>query len=141
MNRKRKLITYGSLMAVAAAIVLAVVCFELGNRENGIAPAMQYLSDGFFTVFVLYAGCGILMFIQEAGNFYGIQFILYTLRRLFSFRNDRQEDRKNYFVYCQEKKERQEAEGKSPLKAAMLLVGLACLVLSVSFAALFYRLS
>ena len=28
------------------------------------------LSDGFFTVSVLFIGCSILMFIQDAGNFY-----------------------------------------------------------------------
>lgn len=141
MNWKRNLITYAVLAAVAAAVVLAVAGFELSSRESGTVSAMGYLSDGFFTVSVLYIGCSILVFIQEAGNFYGIQFLFYTLVRLFSFRKDRMDEKKNYFVYCQEKKERQAAEGKSVLKSAMFLTGLVCLVLSLCFTALFYRLS
>ncbi|MGN1027931.1 MAG: DUF3899 domain-containing protein [Faecousia sp.] len=140
MNWKRNLITYAALIVVAAAVVLAVTGFELSSRENGTVSAMGYLSDGFFTVSVLYIGCSILVFIQEAGNFYGIQFLFYTMVRLFSFRKDRVDEKKNYFVYCQEKKERQAAEGKSPVKSAMLLTGLGCLVLSLCFTALFYRL-
>ena len=59
--------------------------------------------------------------------------------RLMNASNGR-EERKTYYIYCQEKKERQAAEGKSPIKSAMLLVGLICLLLSAVFAALFYRL-
>lgn len=141
MNRKKILITYGVLLAVAAAVILAMACFEVSSRGSGAALTMQYLSDGFFTVSVLYIGCGVLVLIQEAGNFYGIQFLFYTLVRLFSLRKDRLDDKKTYFAYCQEKRERQAAEGKSPVKSAMLLVGLGCLALSVLFAALFYKLS
>lgn len=139
MNRKRKLITYGILLVLAAAIVLVVFSFELGSRGTGRAAAMQYLSDGCFTVSVLYIGCSVLMFIQDAGNFYGIQFLFHTLIRRFS--PGKEQEKKTYFAYCQEKKERQAVEGKSPVKSAMLLVGLVCLVLSVSFVTLFYRLS
>ena len=38
-----------------------------------------------------------------------------------------------------EKKEQRAAEGKSPVKSAMLLTGLACLALSLLFTVLFYR--
>ena len=72
---KRNLMTYGVLLAVAAAIVLVVVSFELGTRETGTAIILQALSDGFFTVSVLFIGCSVLMLIQEAGNFYGIQYL------------------------------------------------------------------
>lgn len=140
MKLKRKLITYGVLLAVAAAIVLVVVSFELGTREHGAAVIMQSLSDGFFTVSVLFVGCSILMLIQEAGNFYGIQYLFYTMVRLFSFRKDSLDDKKTYYVYCQEKKERQAVEGKSPVKSAMFLTGLACLALSMFFLVQFYNI-
>ena len=140
MNWKRKLIPYAVLLALAAAIVLAVVCFELSSQEGGTALTMKCVSDGCFTVSVLYIGCSVLVFIQEAGNFYGIQFLFYTLVHMFSLRTDREDDKKTYYVYCQEKKERHAAEGRSPVKSAMLLVGLGCLALSVSFTALFYTL-
>ncbi|MGM9605320.1 MAG: DUF3899 domain-containing protein [Faecousia sp.] len=137
MNWKKSLITYAVLVALAAAIVLGVACFERSGSET--VPALRYLSDGFFTVSVLYIGCRVLVLIQEAGNFYGIQFAFYTLVRLFSFRKERTDEKKSYFLFCQEKKERRAAEGRSPLKSAMLLVGLACLALSVCFTVLFYR--
>ena len=136
---KRKFITYGVLLAIAAAIVLMVVGFEVSTREPGTALILQSLSDGFFTVSVLFIGCSILLFIQDAGNFYGIQYLFYTMVRLFSFRKDSLEDKKTYYVYCQEKKERQAVEGKSPVKSAMFLLGLASLALSVFFVMRFYQ--
>lgn len=139
MNWRKKLITYGILLALAAAIVLVVFGFELGGRESGMAAAMRYLSDGCFTVSVLYIGCSVLVFIQEAGNFYGIQFLFHTLIQRFS--PGKEGEKKTYFAYCQEKKERQAVEGRSPVKSAMLLVGLIFLALSVSFVTLFYGLS
>ena len=138
MNWKKKLTIYGVLLALAAAIVLMVASFELNSWEPGTVTTSKCLSDGFFTVAVLYIGCGVLVLIQEAGNFYGIQFLFHTLARLFSFRNDR-ENRKTYFAYCQDKKERQAAEGKTPVKSALIVMGLICLVLSLSFMAVFYR--
>lgn len=140
MNRKKQFITYGVLLTLAAAIVLMVVSFEQSNWEPGTVTTPKCLSDGFFTVAVLYIGCGVLALIQEAGNFQGIQFLFYTMVHLFSFRENR-ENRKSYFAYCQDKKERQAADGKSPVKSALLLVGLVCLALSLSFMAAFYRRS
>lgn len=138
MKRKKHLITYLVLLAVMAAIVAATIFFELESHGTGTAAVVLYFSDGFFICAVLYIGCSALMFIQEAGNFYGIQYLFYTLVRLFSFRKDSLDEKKDYFTYCQDKKERQAAEGKSPLKAAMLFVGLGCLALAVLCAVLFY---
>lgn len=86
-------------------------------------------------------GCSILMFIQEAGNCCGVQYLFYTLVRLSSFTQKRYGEKKDYFTYCAEKKARQEAEGGSSLKTAMLLVGVACLVLSLLFVFIYYRMS
>ena len=83
-------------------------------------------------------GYGVLMLIQEAGNFYGIQFLFHTLVWTFSPRRSRMEERKSYYVYCQERKESQAAEGKSPVKSTMLLTGIVCLGLSLLYAMLFF---
>lgn len=131
--------TLAVLTAVAAAMVLAVLSLEGGSLEDGAAPAMKSLSNGCFFVSVLYIGCSVLMYIQEAGNFYGIQFLFYTMAHLFSPRKSRAAERKTYYTYCLEKKERQAAEGKSPVKPAMLLVGIVCLALSLLFMEMFYR--
>ena len=140
MSRKSKLwITYLVLAAIAGVIVLAAVSFERQTHGPGAAQVVQYLSDGFFTAAVLYVGCSLLMYIQEAGNFYGIQFLFYTMAHLFSPRKSRAAERKTYYTYCLEKKERQAAEGKSPVKPAMLLMGIVCLALSLMFMEMFYR--
>lgn len=139
MNWKKHLITWLVLLVLAAAVVAATVFFERDSHGTGTRAVVQYLSDGCFTVSVLYIGCAVLMAIQETGNFYGIQYLFYTLVRLFSFGRDRYSEKKDYFTYCTEKKERQAAEGKSPLKPAMFLMGLIWLALSLLFAVLFYR--
>ena len=131
--------TLAVLTAVAAAMVLAVLSLEGGSCEDGAAPAMKSLSNGCFFVSVLYIGCSVLMYIQEAGNFYGIQFLFHTMAHLFSPRKIRAAERKTYYTYCLEKKEHQAAEGKSPVKPAMLLVGIVCLALSLLFMEMFYR--
>ena len=140
MNRKKTLITWAILLAAEAAIVLAVAGFELGSRGGGAAPLMQSLSDGFFAAAVLVIGCGLLVCIQDAGNFYGISFLFHTLTRRFFPGRERGESG-TYFDYCMERRERRAAEGKSPVKPAMLLSGLCCLTLALLFTALFYRLS
>ena len=141
MNRKKTLITWAIVLAVEVVIVLVVAGFELGSRGGGAAPVMQYLSDGFFAAAVLAIGCGLLVCIQDAGNFYGISFLFHTLTRLFFPHRERGDGRTTYFDYCMEKRERRAAEGKSPVKPAMLLSGLGCLTLALLFTALFYRLS
>lgn len=88
---------------------------------------------------VLYIGCSVLTALQEAGHFYGIQFLFHTLSWRFSPRKGSRDERKSYYLYCQEKKECQAAEGKSPVKLAMLVGRLICLLLSVGLATLFYR--
>lgn len=109
------------------------------EKAGGAASVMQYLSDGFFTAAVLYIGCSVLMFIEEAGNFYGLQYLWHTVVRLFSPSKRHLEEKKDYFTYCQEKKERRAWEGKTPLKSAMLFVGLGCLALSLLFMFAFYQ--
>ena len=131
--------TLAVLTAVAAAMVLAVLSLEGGSLEDGAAPAMKSLSNGCFFVSVLYIRCSVLMYIQEAGNFYGIQFLFHTMAHLFSPRKSRAAERKTYYTYCLEKKERQAAEGNSPVKPAVLLVGIVCLALSLVFMEMFYR--
>ena len=70
---------------------------------------------------------------RKAGNFYVLQYLWHTVVRLFSPSKRHLEEKKDYFAYCQEKKERRAEEGKPPLKSAMLFVGLGCLALSVVF--------
>ena len=138
---KRRVLAY--LIATALAVVIALLCvsMELENGEAGAAMTVSFFSDGFFLSAVLYMGCGLLTFIAEAGNFYGLQFLGYTLVRVFSPRKERFEDRKDYFTYCTEKKAKQAEKGKSSVKWVMLHVGLGCLAASVLCAAVYYRMA
>ncbi|MGM9538147.1 MAG: hypothetical protein ACI3VN_07445, partial [Candidatus Onthomonas sp.] len=70
-----------------------------------------------------------------------IQFLGYTLVRLFSFRKERFEDRKDYFTYCTEKQAKQKETGSSAAKWMLLHIGLGCLALSGLFAVLFYQMA
>ena len=138
---KRRVLAY--LIATALAVVIALLCvsMELENGEADAAMRVFFFSDGFFLSAVLYMGCGLLTFIAEAGNFYGLQFLGYTLVRVFSPRKERFEDRKDYFTYCTEKKAKQAEKGKSSVKWVMLHVGLVCLAASVLCAAVYYRMA
>ena len=140
MTGKKRWLSY--LIAAAAALGIAFLCISFEVEDKGTSPAlwMQFLSDGFFLSAVLFLGCGALTFIAEAGNFYAIQFLGYTLVRLFSFRKERFDDRKDYFTYCTVKQAKQKEKGKSAAKWIMLHVGLVCLVLSGIFAFVFYRM-
>ena len=131
------------LIATALAVVIALLCvsMELENGEADAAMRVSFFSDGFFLSAVMYMGCGLLTFIAEAGNFYGLQFLGYTLVRVFSPRKERFEDRKDYFTYCTEKKAKQAEKGKSSMKWVMLHVGLVCLAASVLCAAVYYRMA
>ena len=136
---KKRWLSYAIAAVPALAIALLCVCFEAGDR--GISPALriQYLSDGFFLSAVLFLGCGMLICIADAGNFYGIQFLGYTLVRMFSPSKERFGARKDYFTYCTEKQAKQKEKGPPGAKWVMIHVGLGCLVLSLVFAFVFYR--
>lgn len=141
MKQKKLWINYLIAVAAAAAIALITVYFEADNYGNEPSLLMSFFSDGFFTSAVLFIGSGLLIFISEAGNFYGIQYLGYAVVYLFSFRKERFENRKDYFTYCTEKKAKQKERGKSSGKWVFLFVGLGCMVLSVVFALCFYRIT
>lgn len=140
MKKKRYWISYPVAIIFAVLIVLMVIGFEIDTYGNDQVLLMHFISDGFFTSAVLYIGCGILTFISEAGNFYGLQYLGYALLYTFSFRKERFEDRKDYFTYCIEKKAKQKEKGKSSVKWAFLFVGLGCLAVSAIFAVVFYKM-
>lgn len=140
MKRKKSLITYLIAVAVAAVIVFMCIDMEMNTYGKGTILLMHFFSDGFFTAAVLYLGCAALTFIADAGNFYGIQYLGYSVVFLFSFRKDRFENRKDYYTYCTEKRAKQKEKGKVSLKWVLLYVGLGCLALSAIFAFIFYQM-
>ena len=86
MNWKKRLITYAALSAVAVVAVLIALSLGTDPGTAGSAARLMNASNGCFAVAVLYIGCSVLVFIQEAGNFYGIQFLFHTMAQRFSLR-------------------------------------------------------
>lgn len=139
MKVKKRWTTYLSLSAIALVIVLLVIWFEISTYGSDAMLPLHFISDGFFAAAVLYLGLGMLTFISEAGNFYGIQYLGYTLVYLFSFKKS-YEDKKNYFTYCMEKREKQKAKKEPSVKWGLILIGLICLAVSILFAAIYYQM-
>ncbi len=127
------------LVAAVTAIVIAIltIYFESSTYGTDGVLLIRFCSDGFFTSAVMFLGCGILMAIEEAGNFYGIRYLGYTVVYLFSFRKDRFENRKDYFTYCLERKAKQKDKDKPGTKRVLLFVGGGCLIVSVICAAVY----
>lgn len=140
MNKKKTWLSYLVASAIAALIVLMTISLEIDTYGSNTVLFMEFLSDGFFVAAVLYLGCSVLMFIAEAGNFYGIQYLGHVFLRMFSSSKDRFDSRKTYFEFCNEKKEKQNEQGKSSLKWVLLFVGLVCLAISVVFLLVFYQI-
>lgn len=139
MKSKEYRITYLSLAAIAIALALLVIHYEVNTYGKETVLLMHFISDGFFVSAVFYLGLGMLTFISEAGNFYGIQYLGYMLVYLFSLKKS-YEDRKDYFTYCIEKRERQKVKEKPSVKWSLILIGLICLAISVSAAVFYYRM-
>lgn len=139
MKVKKSPVTYLSLAAIAIAVALLVMHYEISTYGKETVLLMHFISDGFFVTAVFYLGLGMLTFISEAGNFYGIQYLCYTLSYLFSFKKSH-EDKKDYFTYCKEKRERQKKTNGYSVKWILILIGLICLAISGLFAVLYYRM-
>ena len=107
-----------------------------GLRIQGVRDEKQ-IDD---KVYEVLEKVGLLIWIAEAGNFYGLQYLGYSILRIFSLRKERFEGRKNYYEYCLEKIAKQKENGKSPMRKILLIVGGVCLVLPLIFAELFYKL-
>ncbi|MDD7388060.1 MAG: DUF3899 domain-containing protein [Lachnospiraceae bacterium] len=139
MKQKKSVSTYAIAMAAAAAIALLVIWYEIDTYGYSTVYFLSYCSDGFFTSAVFFIGFGLLTFISEAGNFYGIQYLGYMVVCIFPFRRERFAQRKDYFTYCTEKKAQQKDRSRSAGKYALLYVGLGCLALSLLLTFGFYQ--
>ena len=140
MKQKRIWISYLAAIAIAAAIAFMAIGFEIESYGKNSVLLLEFFSDGFFISAVLYLGCSILMFIEEAGNFYGIQYLGHLVLCMFSFRKERFESRKTYYEFCKDKKARRDERGKTSLKWILLFVGLGCLMFSIVFLVIFYQI-
>lgn len=142
MRAKRRWVSYLIAAVIAVAIAGLVFYYEVSTYGGGTALLFRFASDGFFVPAVLYIGFGLLTAIADAGNFYGLQYLGYAVAYLFSPSSKRLEEKKDYFTWCMEKREKQEEKKKegAPLKRTLLLTGLICLILSAVFAVICYRI-
>ena len=132
----------GWLISALGALLVAglFTAYELSSYDYSTVLLMHALADGFFAAAVLYLGFGLLMLIAEAGNFYGISYLMYSLIATFSpRRRDAARRKKDYFTYCLEKEEKKK-DGKSGLERYRgILLGAGALVISLFFTWMFYR--
>lgn len=140
MKEKKQLIRWSVTIAIAAVIVIATTFYEADLYEEKNEFLMHFISDGFFIVAVLYMGIGAMIWIYELGNFYGLQYLGYCLIHIFSARKDRFEERKNFYHYCMEKREKQKEKDRASIKWVLLISGCISLLLAFVFTGLFYRL-
>lgn len=131
---RNALLRYG--ITGAAALVMAFAAAELRGFAWQQASNLQarYLSDGFFVAGLVLTGLGALVWISTTGFFDIFSYGFKSLLVLFSPLR-RPSEHQHYYDYKQEK----DAKRGKPLYF-LLIVGVACLALSVILLALYYNL-
>ena len=131
----------GWVVSAAFAVVIGVLftLYELSSYEYSTRVLVHALADGFFAAAVLYLGFGLLMLIADAGNFYGLQYLAYSLAYTFSFRkSDFDKRKKDYYTFRLEKDEKRREGRRGFTRFRGILIGSICLAVSLGFTVLFY---
>ena len=137
MKNKKNLITLLIELIVALLIVGAVMAIEHSNFGSD-KTLIQITSDGFFVSALITLGFGLLIFIADAGNFYALQYLGYSLRYNFKPNRDPNEKRKDYYNFILEKKAARKEKDNPQRKWDLLIVGGLMLALCIVFTVLFY---
>lgn len=123
--------------ALRTLIELAAVFFVARLRGLASANSLQlnarYLSDGFFVVGLLATGLGLLIWVSTTGFFDIMGYGVKSLLVLFSPMK-KPKEHLSFFDY---KQIRDASRGKP--RHALLLSGVACILLSLACLAVYYR--
>lgn len=131
---KKSLTPYWITAAVALAIAAAVAVHQGLAWPQSPALTCRFLSDGFFVSGVLLTGLGGLVWVSSTGFFDIFSYAFKSLLVLFSPMKKPHEHEKFY-----EYKLAKEAKRSKPLYF-LLVVGLACVALSLVCLMLYYNL-
>lgn len=124
--------------AIEIVIALGAASWIAGFRgfawSNPFQLNARYLSDGFFVIGLIMTGLGLLVWISTTGFFdmmsYGFRSLLVLFTSL--------KKPKDHMTFYDYKTARDEKRGKA--QWSILVVGAACIVLSVVCVLLYYRL-
>lgn len=135
MKKKNRIKRLLLCLLAAAQIALSLAVAHL----RGLSPAhpfslnARYLSDGFFVIGMLCTGMGLLIWVSTTGFFdimgYGFKSLLVLFTPL-----KKPKDHVSYYDY---KMSKEEKRGKP--RYTLLWSGLACLLLSALFLAIYYH--
>lgn len=130
---KWKAIARGTLAAVELALAAAVAHLRGFELSQTLTLNARYLSDGFFVIGMLATGMGLLVWVSTTGFFDIMAYGFKSLLVLFTPLRKPQEHI-SYYDYKMGK------EGKrAKPRYELLFSGLACLLLSGLFLAIYYR--
>ena len=135
MEKKKwgKVLSHAIRTLAELALVFAVARLRGLDFSKSVQLNARYLSDGFFVVGLLATGLGLLIWVSTTGFFdilgYGVKSLLVLFTSLKKPR-----DHLSFYDY---KQIRNENRGKPHY--ALLLSGVACILLSLACLAVYYR--
>ena len=133
---KERLFQYLANGIIAIAVAIAVAVYELNTYGYSGENWSRFLCDGFFVSAVLYIGFGLLAAISRAGNFYAFSYLLSSVKTTFCSSKEQFAKRKTFYDYVEEKKAK-DLEKPSKFHWRMLIIGVACLAVSMIFLMVF----
>ena len=135
-KKQAKWAIWAALLLAEAVVAGLIARYQGLNAANTLSLNARYLSDGCFVVGLMMTGVGLLTWVATTGFFdmmsYGVQYGVRALIGLFG--GNRRPDNKNFYEY---KLEKDEKRGKPVY--AILLSGIAYILLSVVFLAVYYN--
>lgn len=131
---KKEAVRYIITAAIALLIAWPVATYRGMGAEQSAAWNARCLSDGFFTAGLLLTGLGALIWISTTGFFDMFSYAFHSLLVLFSPLR-KPSEHESFFDYKQAK----DMKRGKPLYF-MVIVGVACLLVSVICLVLYYKL-
>ena len=135
---KDRLLHYGINGIIAVGIAVMVANYELKNYGYSTVNWFRFLCDGFFAAAVVYLGFGLLGLVAKAGNFYAFSYLFHVARTTFMSYKEPLAKKKSFYEYVEEKRAK-DLSGNSKYHGRMLILGIVCLMVSMVFLGLFYK--
>lgn len=132
-NQKKTAIKqYLTTVIAGLAIAAVVISFQLGQFGTSMRGIARSVSDGCFVAGCALAGLGLMTLIANAGNFYGLSYLMKRLVSQFRFREQDAKMKMTYYEYVQS----QEQKEKKSVKF-ILIVGVVYLAIALIFVFIF----
>ncbi len=117
-NWKRNLISFG----IGCAVIVPVAFWQMSFQESSILGRLLSWSNACFFAAVLWAGLGVLVWIDSFGGFDAARFLGRTFQRKWS-KAAREQKKQSYYDYRMERQEKRKEKGKKSASSFLLLPG------------------